>query len=65
MALSGLTLQDLWLNYMAVSGSQEACDLAAYLAGETAWTAFEHNKAALALNEACYDQGYGNPATYV
>jgi hypothetical protein len=64
VALSGLSRWALWVEYMAVGGEHPVDELTAYLSGLRVWTALEHDRLAVALNEACSDMGLGNPAGY-
>ena len=53
LALTELSLEDFWLYYFSLCGNRSRSDLRAYLAGEIAWPAHEHDVAAQALNECC------------
>jgi hypothetical protein len=47
-----LTVQDLWLRYLALGGTGDAFDLDGYLQGLTPLDAFQQDVLAQALNEA-------------
>lgn len=50
-----LTVQDLWLRYVALGGSGDAFDLDGYLQGLVPLTTFQSDVLAQALNEALED----------
>ncbi|MGK5169771.1 hypothetical protein [Geodermatophilus sp. CPCC 205761] len=50
-----LTVQDLWLQYVALGGSSDAFDLDAYLQGLAPLEAFQQDILAQALNERLED----------
>jgi hypothetical protein len=52
-----LTVQDLWLRYLALGGSGDAFDLDGYLQGLVPLESFQQDVLAQALNEALED-GY-------
>ena len=64
LAFSGLSVDEMWLDYWALGGSRQVEDLVTYMAGGSAWSAREHDLAALALNEECHSLGFGYPAAY-
>ena len=49
---AGLTVQDLWLRYLALGGNGDAFDLDGYLQGLTALGSLQQDVLAQALNEA-------------
>ena len=53
---AGLTVQDLWLRYVALGGSGDAFDLDGYLQGLMPLETFQQTVLAQALNEALEDQ---------
>ncbi len=50
-----LSVQDLWLRYLALGGTDDAFDLDGYLQGLVPLDAFEQDVLAQALNEALED----------
>lgn len=50
-----LTVQDLWLRYVALGGTGDAFDLDGYLQGLVSLEAFQQDVLAQALNEALED----------
>jgi hypothetical protein len=64
LALSQLGANDLWVRYFALTGRYSRQNLLVYLAGETEWSAGEHDMAAQALNEYFTDQGMDHPVSY-
>lgn len=61
LALSGLSVGEMWLAYWALGGNETLPALATYLTGESAWSVQEHTVAAHALDEACRSRGFGHP----
>ena len=51
-----LTVQDLWLRYLALGGTGDAFDLDGYLQGLVPLAAFQQDVLAQALNEALEDR---------
>ena len=49
--LSGLTLADLWLNYIAIGGTDSKAQMAAYARGQDFPDSHHHNMIAQAINE--------------
>ncbi len=64
LALSDITIDELWARCIGLGGSLSCRELRVYLTGETTWTAQAHNLAALALNEYFADQGLGPLVAY-
>jgi hypothetical protein len=62
--LSGLTLSELWLRYLAVGGSASQARVAEYARGQLRPDSHEHNMIAQAINEFLRDQGEGHPVCY-
>ena len=52
-----LTVQDLWLCYVALGGTGDAFDIDGYLQGLVPFDGFQQDVLAQALNEA-FDDGY-------
>jgi hypothetical protein len=50
-----LTVQNLWLRYVALGGTGDAFDLDGYLQGLVPLATFQQDVLAQALNEALYD----------
>ena len=64
LAMTDLTLGDLWLRYFALGGSRPRRALEAYVHDDASWSAHEHDVAAQALNEYFMDQGLDHPVAY-
>jgi hypothetical protein len=64
LAMTDLTVWELWLRYLGLGGKQAYGDLQTYLAGETGWSATEHDVAAQALNEYFSDHDMDHPVRY-
>ncbi len=64
MQLSGLTFPELWLRYIAVSGTVGELELEAYVLGLLVPDAYQHNLIAQALNEHFIDRGQDHPVAY-
>ncbi len=55
-ARAELTVEDLWLRYVALGGTGDAFDLDAFLQGVVPLQTSQHNVLAQALNEALRDR---------
>jgi hypothetical protein len=64
LALSDITVAELWSRCLALDGALSLNELHEYLLDESTWTAHEHNIAALALNEYFADHGLGSLVAY-
>jgi hypothetical protein len=64
LALSDLTLHDLWQRYVEASGSHTLDELRAYVCGDAVWTAVQHNIAAQTLNDYFTDHGLDHMVAY-
>jgi hypothetical protein len=62
--LSGLTLTELWLSYLAVGGTATPARLAAYAHGMLRPDSHQHNMIAQAINEYFTDRGEDHPVSY-
>ena len=62
--LSGLTLEELWLSYLALGGTVGPADLAAYARGRRRPDAYQHNMIAQAINEHFIGRGGDHPVGY-
>jgi hypothetical protein len=62
--LSGLTLGELWLRYLAVGGTAGPARVAAYARGQLRPDSYQHNMIAQAINEHFTDQGEDHPVSY-
>jgi hypothetical protein len=62
--LSGLTLAQLWLRYLAIGGSASKAQVAAYARGLGCPDSYEHNMIAQAINEHFLDRGEDHPVGY-
>jgi hypothetical protein len=64
MLLSGMSFSELWLRYIAVSGTIGELELEAYVLGLLVPDSFQHNLIAQALNEYFIDAGQDHPVAY-
>jgi hypothetical protein len=64
LALSGLSLSDLWLRYIGMSGTHTLDELRSYVCGDAIWTAIQHDIAAQALNDYFTDHGLDHLVAY-
>jgi len=64
LALSALSLYDLWLRYVGIGGSHTPDELRAYVCGDMAWTAIQHDVAAQALNDYFTEHGLDHIVAY-
>jgi hypothetical protein len=64
LAISELSTQELWIEYVALSGCHSEQELVLYLNGLTEWSPFEHDVAAQALNEYFTARGMDHPVAY-
>jgi hypothetical protein len=64
LALSDITVDELWGRCLALGGSLSLRELTEYLSGNSTWSAVAHNIAALALNEYFADQDLGPLVAY-
>jgi hypothetical protein len=62
--LSGLTLTELWLRYLAVGGTASPARVSAYARGLLRPDSHQHNMIAQAINEHLTDQGEDHPVSY-
>lgn len=62
--LSGLTLTELWLRYLAIGGTASPARLAAYAHGLLRPDSYQHNMIAQAINEHFIDRGEDHPVSY-
>jgi hypothetical protein len=62
--LSGLTLTELWLRYLAIGGSASRVGLRAYARGLARPDSHQHNIIAQAINEHFIEQGEDHPVSY-
>jgi hypothetical protein len=62
--LSGLTLAQLWLRYLALGGSASPAQVAAYARGQLRPDRYQHNMIAHAINEHFTDRGEDHPVSY-
>jgi hypothetical protein len=60
----GLSFYDLWVRYTGVGGNDDAFTLRRYLSGGPPIGDGEHDRIALALNEAFLDAGHSPPLRY-
>jgi hypothetical protein len=64
LGMSDLSPYELWMKYLALSGSHSLRELVNYLNGLSEWTAHEHDVAAQALNEYFAARGMDHPVAY-
>jgi hypothetical protein len=64
LALTDMSVMDLWGAYLALGGSHTRQELGAYLRSEGVWSAVEHDMVAHALNEYISGQGLDHPVSY-
>lgn len=62
--LSGLTLTELWLRYLAIGGTATPAQVAAYARGQSRPDSHQHNMIAQAINEHFTDHGEDHPVSY-
>ena len=62
--LSGLTLAELWLRYLALGGTVSSARVAAYARGLLLPDSYQHNMIAQAINEYFIDRGEDHPVSY-
>jgi hypothetical protein len=63
--LSGLSLNELWLSYLALGGSASPSRVAAYARGRLCPDSYQHNMIAQAINEHFTDRGENHPVSYL
>ena len=62
--LSGLTLIELWLRYLALGGTASPDRVEAYARGQLRPDSYQHNMIAQAINEHFTDRGEDHPVSY-
>ena len=62
--LSGLSLEELWLDYLALGGTATAAQIASYARGQQCPDAYQHNMIAQAINEHFIGRGQDHPVAY-
>jgi hypothetical protein len=62
--LSGLTLAELWLRYLALGGTASQARVGAYARGRPRPDSHQHNIIAQAINEHFIDHGQDHPVSY-
>ena len=62
--LSGLTLSQLWLRYLAVGGTASQTQVGQYASGQVRPDKHQHNMIAHAINEHFTDRGEDHPVSY-
>ena len=63
-SVSGLSIGQLWLDYVSLGGTRSQDELAAMVDGTTNIGRDEHDLIAVALNERLDDGGHGRPLAY-
>ena len=61
---TGLTVQDLWIRYYSLGGTNTEAELASYLDGGREPTAPEYDVIAQALNDWHVERGENHPVPY-
>jgi hypothetical protein len=64
MQATGMDYYQLWLRYLAVSGSGGPLEVEAYVLGVLTVDSYEHDLIAQALNEWFIDRGQDHPVGY-
>ncbi len=64
LALTGLSLDQLWAGCVALGAAPDVQELDVMLRGERTVTVHEHDLVAQALNEHCLGAGYNQPVRY-
>lgn len=64
LGVSGLSFNQLWLDYVALGGSATSDELRSMLDGTARMGRSEHDLIAVALNERLEDGGFGRPVAY-
>jgi hypothetical protein len=64
LALSGMSYERLWFDYLGLGGTFGLKSLIAVLQGEREISAHEHNMIAQALNEHFTERGHNHPVAY-
>jgi hypothetical protein len=61
---AAIGLQDLFLGYFSLGGSESSGAMEAYLRGEQPFGRVQHDTLAHAINERAVDRGRNHPAPY-
>jgi hypothetical protein len=64
LAMSGLDLQTLWVDYTALGGTMSPAELTEALRGERTVSDYEHDVLAQALNDDFTGRGHNHPVPY-
>ncbi len=64
LSVSGLTLTQLWLDYVALGGNAGEAEVSSMVTGAGPIGQPDHDRIALALNERLDDSGFGRPLAY-
>jgi hypothetical protein len=64
VSLSELSLNDVWLRYLELTGTHTLKEFHAYVYDDAVWSAHEHNVAAQALNDYFVDHGLDHLVAY-
>lgn len=62
--VTGIPLEDLWVDYFALGGYASLSRVGQMLAGDVPLTRSEHDRLAVALNERLAQEGWGSPLSY-
>ena len=64
IALTGLSVPAVWIEYHQLGGMLSRVRLDAYIAGTECWPDLEHDVATHAVNEALWESGMGSAVPY-
>ena len=64
MELSGMSIEQLWLRYVGVGGSESVNTIQDHLSGAVAINSRQHNQLAQAINEHFIERDENHPVAY-
>jgi hypothetical protein len=64
LAFSDLSVSEMWVRYVGLSGAHTQQELQTYLDGHSAWSRSQHDVAAHALNEYFVQRGLDHLVAY-
>jgi len=64
LAVTSLSVSEIWAHYLALGGNHGIRELEEYLYRANAWSPQEHDVLAQALNDHFIELGQGHPASY-
>lgn len=62
--LSGLSITDLWLRYIALGGNASKAAMSRHITGQDRPSHYQHNLIAQAINESFTERGEDHPVGY-